>query len=69
MKEMIESPKWKGGSLMECRMGNLRGNLPSQQSVIVENMEPEAAEKFFGNLYQPLRDTFKKERGVAANGT
>jgi NAD(P)-dependent dehydrogenase (short-subunit alcohol dehydrogenase family) len=69
MKDMIESPKYKGGALMECRKGNLRGDLPSAQSVIVEDMEPAAAEKFFGTLYQPLREVFKKERGVAANGT
>lgn len=65
MKEMIESPKYKGGALMDCRKGNLRGDLPSQQSIIVEDMEPAAAEKFFGTLYQPLREAFGKERGVA----
>ena len=64
MKEMVESSKYKGGALMECRMGNLRGDLPSQQSIIVEDMEPAAAEKFFGTLYQPLREVFGKERGV-----
>ena len=65
MKEMVESPKYKGGALMDCRKGNLRGNLPSQQSIIAEDLEPAAAEKFFGTLYQPLRDIFAKERGVA----
>jgi NAD(P)-dependent dehydrogenase (short-subunit alcohol dehydrogenase family) len=66
MREMVESSKYKGGALMECRKGNLRGDLPSQQSIIVEDLEPAAAEKFFGTLYQPLREAFGKERGVAS---
>lgn len=65
MKEMIESSRYKGGALMECKKGDLRGDLPSQQSIIVEDMEPAAAEKFFGTLYRPLREVFGKERGVA----
>ena len=68
MKEMIESPKYKGGSLMECRKGDLRHDLPSQQAVIVDDMDGEAGKKFFGTLYGPVREVFAKERGTQRNG-
>ena len=69
MKEMIESPKWKGGAMMDSRIGNLRADLPSPQRDIKGDIEEAVAEKFYGTLYQPLRDVFAKERGGAANGT
>ena len=70
MKDMIESSEYKGGALMECRLGELRGQLPSQQSILADDMEPAVAKKFFGKLYQPVRDVFAKERGAGAvNGS
>ena len=70
MKEMIESSKYKGGALMECRKGDLRHDLPSAQAVLADDMEAGVAEKFFGTLYKPVREAFAKERGAGQkNGT
>jgi len=72
MKEMVEREKYKGGALMEIKKGDLRHDLPSQQSIIMANEDIETAEteKFFNNLYQPVRETFAKERGAKTqNGT
>lgn len=65
MKEMIESEKWKGGSLMEIKKGDLRHELESAQSIVIDADEDSAEmKKFREGLYGPVREVFRRERGV-----
>ena len=69
MKEMVEQGKYKGGALLEVKKGNLRNDLESHQSIIVDGMDPEVRDKFLSTLYTPVREVFAKERGSNRNGT
>lgn len=68
MQELIESPKYKGGALLEVKKGELRNELESAQSFTISDQETPEMRKFFDNLHAPLREQFKKERGAQANG-
>lgn len=63
MVEMVESSEYPGGALLEVSKGRLRHKLESGQSITGETPEMLA---FFDHCYQPIRETFKNERGQKA---
>ena len=65
MKEMVESSRWKGGSLMEIRKGDLRNELESQVAIVVKD---EGMKEWERRCFEPVREVFRKERGVAVDG-
>ena len=65
MKEMVESSRWKGGSLMEIRKGDLRNELESQVAIVVKD---EGMKEWERRCFEPVREVFRKERGASVNG-
>ncbi|KAK4898818.1 hypothetical protein LTR27_003549 [Elasticomyces elasticus] len=66
MVEMVEQGKYGGGSLLEVAKGKLRNPLESHQSVVVTGAEAKA---WADQCYAPIREVYKKERGVTVNGS
>jgi hypothetical protein len=64
MKELIELPKYPGGTLLEVKKGDLRHLRESEQAVIIPgDQETPEMKEWFDRLCEPVREVFAKERG------
>ncbi|KAK5110813.1 hypothetical protein LTR62_005524 [Meristemomyces frigidus] len=68
MMEMVTQGKYGGGSLMEIRKGDLRNVLESREAYRVDEGSSPEMKAWVDECYRPIREVFKKERGVKKSG-
>ncbi|KAK4542110.1 hypothetical protein LTR36_007141 [Oleoguttula mirabilis] len=69
MMEMVQSGEYPGGSLLECSKRNLRERLESREAgALVMASKSAEPHQWVEKCYAPIREVWKKERGVATSG-